>query len=125
MKALKIFHEMLASDPDRACYGIDQVLAANEQLAIADLLITDRMFRSSNYEIRKKYVQLMESVKESGGKVFKFSSMHPSGTQLNLYTGIAATLRFPIPDIALSDADDSDDEPSAALDSNTDLSAFI
>ena len=120
---------MLASDPDRACYGLEQVSAANEQLAIADLLITDRMFRSSNYEVRKKYVRLIESVRESGGRVFQFSSMHPSGTQLNLYTGIAATLRFPIPDAAISDNDSSsnDDEPLSGINNNTDadLSAFI
>ena len=52
--------------------------------------------------------------------------MHPSGTQLNLYTGIAATLRFPIPDAAISDADSSsDDEPMSGINNDADLSAFI
>jgi len=83
------------------------------------------MFRSSNYEVRKKYVRLIESVRESGGRVYQFSSMHPSGTQLNLYTGIAATLRFPIPDAVLSDSSSSDEEPSSALHNDVDLSAFI
>jgi hypothetical protein len=34
-------------------------------------------------------------------KVFVFSAMHVSGEQLALYTGVAAILRFPIPDIDL------------------------
>ena len=32
-------------------------------------------------------------------KVFIFSSLHVSGEQLDLYTGVAATLRYPLPDI--------------------------
>jgi hypothetical protein len=52
--------------------------------------------------------------------VFQFSSLHGSGQQLNLYTGIAATLRFPMPDIAEEGAvgtgagADSSDEDEAA-----------
>lgn len=91
---------MLSTDPDRACYGLPEVLAANEQLAIADLLISDAMYRAKDYNERNKYCQLMESVEQSGGRVFKFSSLHGSGEQLNMYTGIAATLRFPIVDLA-------------------------
>ena len=115
VKALQSFHEMLANDSDRACYGIQQVENANEQLAISDLLITDTMYRCNDYVLRNKYVQLIESVKANGGNVFKFSSLHGSGEQLNLYTGIAATLRFPLPDIAelkeggVQDSDSDDD----------------
>ena len=32
--------------------------------------------------------------------MYVFSSMHMSGEQLDQYTGVAATLRFPIPEIA-------------------------
>lgn len=90
---------MLSNDPDRACYGLKEVLTANEQVAIDQLLITDTMYRSNNFVERKKYVDLIDSVRENGGKVYKFSSLHVSGEQLNNYTGIAAILRFPIPDI--------------------------
>ena len=34
------------------------------------------------------YVNLVESVKKNGGKVFIFSSLHVTGEQLALYTGI-------------------------------------
>ena len=36
-------------------------------------------FRNADVETRKKYVQLVESVKANGGKVHVFSSMHVSG----------------------------------------------
>ena len=99
MKALADFYSMLSNDADRACYGLKEVLAANEQLAIEELLFKDTMYHSNNFVERKKYVDLIDSVRGSGGKVFKFSSLHVSGEQLNNYTGIAAILRFPIPDL--------------------------
>lgn len=34
-----------------------------------------------------------------GGEVHVFSGMHASGEQLNQLTGIAAVLRFPLPDL--------------------------
>ena len=37
--------------------------------------------------LRKRYVELVESVKSHGGTVFVLSSMHCSGEQLDQYTG--------------------------------------
>jgi len=104
-RALQTFYDMLAADPDRACYGVSQVTAADEQLAVAELLITDTLCRSSDFAQRTKFVQLIDSVRKNGGRVFQFSSLHCTGEQLNLYTGIAATLRFPLPDIAEEEED--------------------
>jgi protein pelota len=38
-------------------------------------------------------------VKDGGGEALVFSSMHISGEQLNQLSGIAAILRFPLPDL--------------------------
>lgn len=124
---------MLATDPDRACYGTNHVLKASEQLAISDLLISDQIYRTPNIQLRKQYINLMESVKNNGGKVFKFSSMHTSGSQLNLYTGIAAILRFPIPDDEEVLSDSSSDEADCcnikavktSINCDHDISAYI
>mmetsp|Transcript_4693 Transcript_4693/g.7710 ORF Transcript_4693/g.7710 Transcript_4693/m.7710 type:complete len:163 (+) Transcript_4693:131-619(+) len=116
VQVLQSFYQALSADPDRACYGYAQVQSANEQLAIETLLVSDTMYRCNDYALRSQYVRLMESVKENGGHVYKFSSLHVSGEQLNMYTGVAAILRFPIPDIAEfeeDDDDDSDDECQA------------
>lgn len=98
-RALQTFYAMLSADPDRACYGVEQVMRAAEQLAVEELLITDTMYRASDFAVRNRFVQLIEAVKLSGGRVFQFSSLHCTGEQLNMYTGIAATLRFPLPEV--------------------------
>lgn len=96
MKALSAFHSMLTKDEYRACYGKDHVLLANQYTAIQTLLITDRLFKAPDPKIRAMYVELSESVTERGGEVHIFSVMHGSGKQLEMYTGIAAILRFPV-----------------------------
>lgn len=99
VRVLKEFFTMLSNDADRCCYGPKHVEVAHERMAIQDLLITDTLFRNSDVETRKKYVKLVESVKDSGGTVYTFSSMHVSGEQLAQLTGIAAILRFPLPEL--------------------------
>ncbi|XP_021734427.1 protein PELOTA 1-like [Chenopodium quinoa] len=99
VRALEDFFSMLSNDPDRACYGPKHVEVAHERMAIQTLLITDEQFRNADIATRKKYVSLVNSVKDSGGSVHIFSSMHVSGEQLAQLTGIAAILRFPLPDL--------------------------
>ncbi|KAK9692174.1 hypothetical protein RND81_09G245900 [Saponaria officinalis] len=99
VRALEEFFSMLSNDPDRACYGPKHVEVAHERMAIQTLLITDELFRSADVATRQKYVNLVSSVKDSGGNTHIFSSMHVSGEQLGQLTGIAAVLRFPLPDL--------------------------
>ncbi|KAK4282977.1 hypothetical protein QN277_014285 [Acacia crassicarpa] len=99
VRILKDFYNMLSNDPSRACYGLKHVEVAIERLAVQTLLITDELFRNSDITRRQKYVNLVNSVKGSGGSVHVFSSMHVSGEQLAQITGIAAILRFPLPDL--------------------------
>ncbi|XP_054805228.1 protein PELOTA 1 isoform X3 [Prosopis cineraria] len=86
-------------DPSRACYGLKHVEVAIERLAVQSLLITDDLFRNPDITRRQKYVSLVNSAKDSGGSVHVFSSMHVSGEQLAQISGIAAILRFPLPDL--------------------------
>ncbi|TXG48621.1 hypothetical protein EZV62_024496 [Acer yangbiense] len=86
-------------DPTRACYGPKHVEVAHERMAVQTLLITDDLFRNADVAARKKYVNLVNSVKKSGGTAHVFSSMHVSGEQLGQLTGVAAILRFPLPDL--------------------------
>lgn len=99
VRALKDFFSMLSNDPARACYGPKHVEIAHERMAVQTLLITDDLFRNSDVVTRQKYVNLVNSVKHSGGTAHIFSSMHVSGEQLAQLTGIAAILRFPLPDL--------------------------
>eukprot|EP01125_Pyxidicula_operculata_P005560 TRINITY_DN1957_c2_g1_i1.p1 TRINITY_DN1957_c2_g1~~TRINITY_DN1957_c2_g1_i1.p1 ORF type:complete len:163 (-),score=70.15 TRINITY_DN1957_c2_g1_i1:61-549(-) len=119
VQVLNKFYQTLSADPTRATYGYKQVLKANEQAAIEILMVSDDLFRSCNLSTRQNYVKLVESVKDNGGDVRIFSSLHVSGTQLAKLSGIAALLRFPMPGLDDSE-DDSDEEKSNTEDEEKD-----
>jgi len=120
VKALNDFYDMLKNDPDRAFYGVSHVELANERMAIQTLLVSDELFRSADIKTRQRYVKLVESAKELGADVKIFSSMHVSGEQLGQLSGIAAILRFPLPEIedAVSNEDDKDENSDSDNDNN-------
>ena len=119
VRALDTFFEMLNTDPDRAYYGFAHVRRANEAKAIDTLLVTDELFRSSDMRTRRDYVALVESVKENGGDVKIFSTLHVSGEQLNQLSGVAALLRFPMPEAEV-DVDDESGEGADEVHGNED-----
>ncbi|PKC75690.1 hypothetical protein RhiirA1_407480 [Rhizophagus irregularis] len=104
------FFKMLNDEPDRAYYGWDHVRKAGERGAIRTLLLSDELFRSADISTRKKYIELVESVRAIGGKVLIFSSLHVSGEQLNQLTGVAAILNFPLPEIEEEEEEENEQE---------------
>eukprot|EP00742_Colponemidia_sp_Colp-10_P004952 GILJ01005290.1.p1 GENE.GILJ01005290.1~~GILJ01005290.1.p1 ORF type:complete len:434 (-),score=75.79 GILJ01005290.1:47-1348(-) len=120
VQALDSFYQMLEDDPNRAFYGYNHVRKAVDAAAVQTLLVTDALFRSSTMHTRKKYVALVESVKENGGEVKIFSSLHVSGERLGQLSGVAALLRFPLPDIDEGeDEDETKSESSLSSDGDT------
>ena len=121
VQTLEKFFEMLELDQDRAYYSWSHVSRAHyEYQAIEKLLISDKLFRSTRIADRKKYIKLVDDVKANGGEVYLFSSMHVSGQQLDNMSGIAAILRYPIPEIdemdqAVNEARDLDNEEDERL----------
>uniref|UniRef100_A0A5S6QLD3 Protein pelota homolog n=1 Tax=Trichuris muris TaxID=70415 RepID=A0A5S6QLD3_TRIMR len=111
VKALEMFFNLLVNEPQRAFYGIKHVEIAAEAEAIETLLITDSLFRSTDFAKRRRYVDLVESSKEQNADVKVFSSLHGSGEQLAQLGGVAAILRFPMADIEDEDQLDSDEAP--------------
>lgn len=123
VEALNRFMRMIDTHPDKAYYGFHHVDKANEELAIDILMVTDELFRSSDLVTRKKYVKLVESVRENGGKVYIFSALHVTGVQLNQLSGIAAILRYPLPDLdqlELEAAEYAKEEDDSSDDSSSD-----
>lgn len=102
------FFKMLNDDDSRAWYGPKQVAAAVERGAVSTLLITDTLFRAHDIQMRRHYIQLVETARAGGGEVYQFSSLHSSGEQLDQITGIACILIFPLPE--LEDIEDEDDD---------------
>ena len=99
VRALRRFLELLnTGDGDQACYGFAHVRAALDANAVADLLVCDDLFRgAATLAARRRYVELVDRARASGCRVFVFSKLHASGEQLSSLSGVAASLRFPMP----------------------------
>jgi len=109
VRALESFYKLLQNEPLKACYGEKHILLALEAQAIECLMISDKLFRAQDVRQRKKFVKIVDEVKEFGGDVKIFSSMHVSGEQLEQLTGICAILRFPMQELD-EDSDSSDED---------------
>ncbi|XP_022672927.1 protein pelota-like isoform X1 [Varroa jacobsoni] len=110
VKALNQFFQVLHQEPDRALYGPKHVEKAADAQAIDTLLISDKLFRCQDVAERRRYVSLVEYVRDAGGDVKIFSSLHVSGENLDHLTGVAAILRFPMPEVANEEMDDDDSD---------------
>lgn len=95
-KKLDDFFTVIRLNSQKAVYGYTEVKLAHSMSAIKDLLVTDQLFRSTNFKARKKMIRLIDEVKAHGGKVYFFSNMHASGMKLQELTGIAGILRYAI-----------------------------
>jgi protein pelota len=115
--ALKDFFELMHKDADKAFYGYKHVRFAVDRGAVDTLLVTDGLFRAADLGTRKRYVALVEDTKEAGGEVLIFSSMHTSGEQLEQISGVAAALRFPLPDVEEQLEEEKADDDTSSTDS--------
>lgn len=103
------FFDLLRKDDGRAWYGAQEVERAVDKGAVGrgggTLLISHSLFRSQDISIRRRWVRLVDKVREvEGGDVRILSSDHESGRRLEGLGGVAAILTFPIED------EDSDHE---------------
>jgi len=110
VRSLESFYRMLKDDPARAFYGPKHVERAVDADAVEVLMVSDKLFRANTVGERKRYVSLVDRVREVGGDVKVFSSLHVSGEQLEQLTGVAAILRFPMQE--LEDTDQESDSDS-------------
>lgn len=104
------FFTLLRQDDGRAWYGPREVEGAVEKGAVGRgggvLLISNALFRAQNVEERKRWVGLVDRVREvEGGEIRVLSSLHESGKRLESLGNVAAILTFP-----LEDLDERDEE---------------
>lgn len=116
------FAELMRKDENRAWYGPREVERAVEKGGVGRgggvLLISDSLFRSLDVKVRRRWVSLVDKVRDvEGGEVRVLSSLHESGKRLEALGGVAAILTFPIPDLDEDDEADEEDEPE--LEANT------
>ncbi|KAA8565870.1 hypothetical protein EYC84_009686 [Monilinia fructicola] len=114
------FMALLRMDNGKAWYGPEEVEKAVDQGAVGRgggvLLISNRLFRSQEIGVRKRWVALVDKVKEHGGEARVLSSDHESGKRLEGLGGIAAILTYPLPDLDEDMEDEKEeDTPVAAM----------
>ncbi|KAJ5921420.1 Protein dom34 [Penicillium verhagenii] len=105
------FLDQLRKETNKATYGPREVEAAVDQGAVGRgggvLIMSNRLFRSQDVAVRKRWVGLVDRVRDvEGGEVRILSSDHESGKRLEGLGGIAALLTFPVID---QDFDSDDD----------------
>ncbi|PWY91087.1 hypothetical protein BO70DRAFT_307628 [Aspergillus heteromorphus CBS 117.55] len=109
------FLEQLRKETNRATYGPREVESAVDQGAVGRgggvLIISNRLFRSQDVAERKRWVSLVDRVRDvEGGEVRVLSSDHESGRRLDGLGGVAALLTFPILDDDIEEEEDDDDQ---------------
>ncbi|KAJ6171898.1 hypothetical protein N7470_000965 [Penicillium chermesinum] len=114
-KLMDDFLDQLRKETNKATYGPRKVEAAVDQGAVGRgggvLIISNHLFRSQDVATRKRWVSLVDRVRDvEGGEVRILSSDHESGKRLEGLGGIAALLTFPIADEDL----ESDEEAADA-----------
>lgn len=107
------FYELLRKDDQRAWYGPKEVERAVEKGGVGRgggvLLISDALFRSLDVGVRRRWVSLVDRVRDvEGGEVRVLSSAHESGKRLEALGGVATILTFPMP--GLDEEEDTDDD---------------
>lgn len=108
------FLDQLRKETNKATYGPREVESAVEQGAVGRgggvLIMSNRLFRSQDVAERKRWVSLVDRVRDvEGGEVRVLSSDHESGKRLEGLGGIAALLTFPVVEEDLNSEDDSAD----------------
>ncbi|KAH7092612.1 eRF1 domain 1-domain-containing protein [Paraphoma chrysanthemicola] len=98
------FTTLMRQDDGRAWYGPREVERAVDRGGVGRgggvLMINNALFRAQNVAERRRWVKLVDRVREvEGGEVRVFSSLHESGKRLEGLGGVAAILTYPIEDL--------------------------
>ncbi|KAI4682586.1 hypothetical protein J4E81_009661 [Alternaria sp. BMP 2799] len=105
------FQTLMKQDDGRAWYGPREVERAVAKGAVGRgggvLLISNALFRAQDVKERRRWVKLVDQVRDvEGGEVRVLSSLHESGKRLEGLGNVAAILTYPLEDL---DEDDEDD----------------
>ncbi|GIJ99262.1 hypothetical protein Aspvir_001392 [Aspergillus viridinutans] len=114
-KLMDDFLGHLRKESNKAVYGPREVESAVEQGAVGRgggvLIISNRLFRSQDVAERKRWVSLVDRVRDDeGGEVRVLSSDHESGRRLDGLGGVAALCTFPV----VEEEFESDEETAEA-----------
>ncbi|KFY31097.1 hypothetical protein V493_01409 [Pseudogymnoascus sp. VKM F-4281 (FW-2241)] len=113
-RLMEEFAKMLRNEDGRAWYGKVEVERAVAKGAVGVgggvLLISNHLFRSQVVGERRRWVALVDRVREEGGEVRVLSSDHESGKRLEGLGGVAAILTFPLEDLDEEEGEEGEGE---------------
>jgi protein pelota len=109
------FLTLMRQDDGRAWYGPREVERAVDKGGVGRgggvLMINNALFRAQNVAERRRWVRLVDRVREvEGGEVRVFSSLHESGKRLEGLGNVAAILTYPIEDLDEEGVDEREAE---------------
>jgi protein pelota len=88
----------LGKDTGKTAYGWDNIERAVQFGAVETLLVLDKLFREAQTDYRRELENIMRQVEKQAGSIEIFSADHGAGKQLEGLGGLAAILRFRLPD---------------------------
>lgn len=106
-EAWENFLRTMTRDSQKCTYTSQFVYTAVSSGAVETLFVADSVLHTSNFAMRHFYVGMMEVVKQYGGSALVLSSMMSSGTHLEQLGGVAAILRYPLPELEDLEVDPS------------------
>lgn len=91
------FLRRLGKGEANVAYGFDEVKKAASMGAVEKLILADSALRDSSDEQRLRLEGLMREVEDKKGTVMVVSTEHEAGRKLTALNGLAALLRFALP----------------------------
>jgi protein pelota len=88
----------LGKDTGKATYGWEHIVKAVQFGAVETLLVLDKLFREAQPDYRHELENIMRQVEKQAGSIELFSAEHEAGKQLGGLGGLAALLRFRLPE---------------------------
>ncbi|MHA1223550.1 MAG: mRNA surveillance protein pelota [Candidatus Heimdallarchaeaceae archaeon] len=98
VRLLEEVFKRIGQDRKDVTYGFENVKKALDMGAVETLLISDNQLALDDIEKRKKIDDIVELNSKMRGKTVIMSTQHDAGEQLSKLGGIAALLRFPLPE---------------------------
>ncbi|EZG67510.1 putative pelota protein [Gregarina niphandrodes] len=95
-QAIQNFHKMKNQDPLRVTYGLAGVYTAGNLGAIDSLIISDRLFKSSNLKVRKYFSELAQQLEHLKAKIIIVSYRGIASHSIQALSDVAAVLRYPV-----------------------------
>ena len=87
----------LGKSEANVAYGFDEIKKATGMGAVEKLILADSTLRDSSDEHRLRLEELMREVENKKGAVMVVSTEHEAGKKLTALNGLAALLRFALP----------------------------